>query len=580
MADGNLSEAFAWAEKELGRELWPRERQFIETGGLACADTYDVAISRRPEARIDENRFDARLIRWLLTKELTGAICRHEGVGLLGLWIENTLELTAVNCGRALSAVACVFENAPLMLDAELAHLILSESKLPGLDAHRLTITGNVFLRSGFESFGRVDLARARIVGTLDCSGGTFSVTKGYALKCAAAVIGADVFLSDGFTAAGEVNFMRAKITGQLACSGSSFSSPQGNALNFEAAVIRSDVFLSDGFNATGTINFMRSEVTGHLICQSAKIEGVFDAECAKIEGGLFWKAVSGKVKSLNLIETSIGMLGDDATSWRGVVTPKLSGFRYGSIQSDMTVQDRLALLARKWERVIPFSNGTAPKRNDFDPQPYSQLAKVYDSMGHRMDAAKVRFARDERLMWTAFFRAMRQPKPDTLGKALACVSLVWGYVYRDTFGYGHAPFKALRTALLVLIATWWLADQTYQRGEFAPASPVVLASPEWLIASAFGCPGAQEPGCIMPLRRWEKSLAYRDYETFSPALYALDLFLPLDTLAQEESWAPSKDRGPWGWTLYWGRWLIQLSGWLLLTTAAAVFSGVLGKKD
>lgn len=156
-----------------------------------------------------------------------------------------------------------------------------------------------------------------------------------------------------------------------------------------------------------------------------------------------------------------------------------------------MTVQDRLSLLARKWERVIPFSNGTAAKRNDFDPQPYNQLAKVYDSMGHRMDAAKVRFARDERLMWAAFFRAMRQLKPDTFGKALACVSLVWGYVYRDTFGYGHAPFKALRTALLILLATWWLADQTYQRGEMAPASPVVLASPEWLIASAFGCPGA-----------------------------------------------------------------------------------------
>ncbi|SDE32645.1 hypothetical protein SAMN04244550_00121 [Rhodobacter capsulatus] len=295
---------------------------------------------------------------------------------------------------------------------------------------------------------------------------------------------------------------------------------------------------------------------------------------------GFFWQVMSGKVEALNLTETHISTLTDDTASWACVETVRLSGFRFDSIQSDMTVQERLVLLGRKWERDIPSPSGAASSRQDFDPQPYSQLAKVYDTMGHRMDAAKVRFARDERLMWAAFFRAMRQPKPDTFGKALACISLVWGYVYRDTFGYGHAPFKALRTALLVLIATWWLADQTYQRGEMAPASPVVLASPEWLIASAFGCPGAQEPGCTMPLRRWEQSVSYRDYETFSPALYALDLFLPLDTLAQEESWAPSKDRGPWGSTLYWGRWLIQLSGWLLLTTAAAVFSGVLGKKD
>ncbi len=222
-------------------------------------------------------------------------------------------------------------------------------------------------------------------------------------------------------------------------------------------------------------------------------------------------------------------------------------------------------------------------KRKDFDPQPYSQLAKVYDTMGHRGDAAKVRLRRDVRLASARLARAITSStwsSTAVLSVLLALVSFLWSQLYRATFGFGYAPFRAFGTALVILFGTYVMAENTYQRGEMAPASPVVLASPEWLIASAFGCPGAQEPGCTMPLRRWEQSLAYRDYETFSPALYALDLFLPLDTLAQEESWAPSKDRGPWGWTLYWGRWLIQLSGWLLLTTAAAVFSGVLGKKD
>ncbi|MBZ4023995.1 hypothetical protein CKO11_16205 [Rhodobacter sp. TJ_12] len=119
-----------------------------------------------------------------------------------------------------------------------------------------------------------------------------------------------------------------------------------------------------------------------------------------------------------------------------------------------------------------------------------------------------------------------------------------------------------------------------YKAGEMAPASPVVLTSAEWLDASQKGCKAQQIEGCTMPLQLWEQSTAYRDYETFSPALYALDLFLPLDTLGQEDAWAPSKDRGAFGLTLYWARWAVQLSGWLLLATAAAVFTGVLGKKD
>ncbi|WP_181319010.1 hypothetical protein [Rhodobacter aestuarii] len=405
-------------------------------------------------------------------------------------------------------------------------------------------------------------------------------MTEGRALNCDAAVIGAAVFLSDGFTATGEVNFVGAKITGQLSCDGGSFSALQGRALNCDSAVIGANVFLRNGFTATGEVNFVRTEVTGNLRCRSAKIEGVFDAEGAKIGGGFFWEEISGAVEALDLTETSVSRLTDDTASWACVETAKLSGFRYDSIQSDMTVQDRLALLARKGERTLTSPTTKPSTRRDFDPQPYSQLAKVYESMGHRIDAAKVRFARDERLMWAAFARAMAQSKPDTFGKGTAILSLIWGRIYRDTFGFGHAPFKALRTALLILIATWWLSDQTYQRGEFAPASPVVLTSAEWLDASQQGCKAQQVEGCTMPLQLWEQSTAYRDYETFSPALYALDLFLPLDTLGQEDAWAPSKDRGAFGLTLYWARWAVQLSGWLLLATAAAVFTGVLGKKD
>lgn len=632
MADGDLSEAFAWAEKNLGRELWPRERQFIATGGKAYPVEFDWKDAKQPETMTDENRFDARLIRWLLAKQIPDLTCRHEGIELGGLWIEKKLNLVAITCERAISATGCVFRNQILLNDIHLNGLNFSYSIIPRMEADRLKSDGPLKLVSECDVKEGVSLAGARIAGTLDCARSVFGETDGVALDCSNTIIGSHVYLDNMFRANGEVTFLDARVAGKILCKGSSFSAFASRALNCDAAVIESDVFLNEGFQskgnvsferaqiigqldctggkfmavkgpalncksavikadvllknefaASGELNFASADVTGNLQCESATIEGVFDIEAAKIGSGFFWKKISGNIKVLKLIETRLARLNDDVTSWRCVETLELSGLRYDSIQSDMTVQDRLALLERKWERAIPLPSGEESKRKDFDPQPYSHLAKVYDTMGHRGDAAKVRLRRDVRLASARLARAITGStwsSTAVLSVLLALVSFLWSQLYRATFGFGYAPFRAFGTALVILLGAYVLAENTYQRGEFAPASPVVLASPEWLIASAFGCPGAQEPGCTMPLRRWEQSVAYRDYETFSPALYALDLFLPLDTLAQEESWAPSKDRGPWGWTLYWGRWLIQLSGWLLLTTAAAVFSGVLGKKD
>lgn len=581
MADGDLNEAFAWVKRQLGRELWPRERQFIATGGYASPDGFKHSNRERPKTDDDSNRFDARLIRWLLTREIPGIICRPGVVTVLGLWIEKKLDLDFVDCERALVARSCTFNEAPVLRNAQLNGLYLTGSALPGLNAVGLTCHGKIQLNHGFTANAGVQLGGTKITGQVDCRGGHFASEEGPALNLRSAEIGADVFLNDKFTARGAVNLVRVDIKGQLTCDGGRFEATGGHALNCNAAVIGADVFLRNGFNATGSVDFARAQVTGNLRCQSAHFNGAFNAEGAKIEGGFFWENVSGKVVVLDLTETSVARLTDNAASWTTVTTTKLSGFRFNSIQSDITVAERIALLERKWERTFPPSpSGYRSGRRDFDPQPYSHLAMVYDAMGHRADANKVRLARDLRLMCARFIRAVFAPRPNAPGAAMGFPSLVWSAVYWLTFGFGYAPFRALLTAGVIWGGTFFIADQTYQRGEFAPASPVVLTSPEWLIASAFGCPGAQEPGCTMPLRRWEQSVAYRDYETFSPALYALDLFLPLDTLAQEESWAPSKDRGPWGWTLYWGRWIIQLSGWLLIATTAAVFSGVLGKKD
>jgi hypothetical protein len=42
----------------------------------------------------------------------------------------------------------------------------------------------------------------------------------------------------------------------------------------------------------------------------------------------------------------------------------------------------------------------------------------------------------------------------------------------------------------------------------------------------------------------WARTTPGRDYETFRAWLYALDVFIPLDALGQEKTWAPSASRG------------------------------------
>lgn len=570
-------------EKRLGRPPLPCEKQFVETGGQAFPKGFDFKADKRPETGSEENRFDARLISWLLAGEIAGVTCRREGVEIRGLWVEGWLDLEAMRCERALAAFDCAFQEAPLLRDARLSGLYLNGSALPGLNAQMLDCRGSVQLRGGFTAGAMVDLAGASIGGQLDCSRGTFEAGEGTALSCNGAVIGGSVFLSDKFRAKGGVDFTGADIGGPLTCRGGTFEAEEGDALHCSGAVIGADVFLSDGFHAKGRLDFIGVKISGDLVCHLAQIDGTLDCQSARIEARFIWLGVTGQVDGLDLTEAQVDVLVDDAPSWACVETPDLSGFCFTSLQSNMTVPERLALLARKYERRIPPALPGQRRMADFDPQPYSHLAKVYEGMGHRHAAARVRFARESGLAEAAQRRGHAQLVGDWRSVRLRLMTdarFAKAWVYRITFGYGHAPFRALLTALCIIALSGILAQFTYDAGQMAPASPVVLTSAEWLAAAAQGCPGTAGEGCAMPLRLWEQSLTYRDYETFSAFLYGLDLFLPLDTLGQEEAWAPSKDRGLLGLVLYYSRWAIQLSGWLLIATAAAVLTGVLGKKD
>ena len=111
----------------------------------------------------------ARLIRFLARGGNDEYPVDPYGVRLAGARITGTLTLEGCRDLRTLGLNACHFDKAPILRDAAGQIINFSGSHLPGLQADRLTTTGDVFLRQGFEAAEVVSLAGAKIDGDFAC---------------------------------------------------------------------------------------------------------------------------------------------------------------------------------------------------------------------------------------------------------------------------------------------------------------------------------------------------------------------------------------------------------------------------
>ncbi len=475
------------------------------------------------------------------------------------------------------------------------------------LNCNAITVGASVMLNGAFNAKGEVNFDGAKIIGQFACAGGAFEVNAksdslyplesdepiAKALSCARIQVGASVLLCGGFSAKGLVDFSGAQIGGQFSCDNGRFDRPditvnrQDNVvLDCSAMSVGAGVLLRENFLASGLVNFACAEVVGRLECINATFLGNVSFESLHVGEGLFWQGLNKAPNVLDLTDAHVGSLRDDKASWENC-TPVLHGFRYDRIIGDMSVGQRLKWLARGWEPAIEPTvemEWAVPKgAKKFDPQPYSQLAKILRAQGNAGGAVRVLVARGKRQAEAAYYSAQAAldgswaaARPATLASFKRPIDGLFGLV----FGYGHQPARALVAVFFIWLFSVALYGTTYDKGQMAPNSAVILTSTDWQDAAKKGCADIKQPDCTMPLRLWEASHTSTDYETFNRYLYALDLFVPLDALGQENAWAPSKDRGPWGYAAYSLRWVIQMLGWIITAVGAAALTGVIGKRD
>ncbi|MFI7413534.1 hypothetical protein ACIBU0_33155 [Streptomyces sp. NPDC049627] len=471
------------------------------------------------------------------------------------------LDAQSVEVGEDFWASALDCTGAVLLNSARIQDvLVLRGTRISGdagLRAPELTVGGGLFMDSGFTGTGQINLYGASIGGSIrmeDCQlAGPGTGPGAYALLMCAAEVGGDIWSGHGLVVHGPVILSDTSVRGSVFFKGARFdvssTMPSTDAaLNASRLRVGGDLNCRDGFIAQGMINLRDSRFGGSALFEGAELNALngqpaLNANGVETGGALLCTGftVHGRISLINVTVRSRVCLDDavldtpadeSALSFLGSSTATLSlrmreapagviDLRHSKIGLledapaawptgmilDGAAYDSLhpALPAR--ERLPWLGRDPA----GFVPQPYEQLAATYRRQGQDADARAVLVARHRRMRRTL-------PPPARL----------WSLLQDATVGYGYRPLRAV-WLLLCLLTTGTAC--------FAVWPPMAVGD------------GTPPP--------------------FQPAIYTLDLLLPLVDLGQERSYAPSG-------MMQWSAVALIGTGWLLATTVAAGATRVL----
>ena len=623
----------AWAQVVRLRDeglLTPAEIALIDAA--KTGDTAQIGLTV-PNLKSPQVTIRATLLRYLILGGCSDFRTQPSGVSVSGAWIAGTLALGFTTARGPVNLTQCHFADCPDLTQLRVDGLAVTGSTLAkGLEAARIAVAGNLAL-NGTLSEGRITLSGCDIGGHLTCTQATLRVPDGAALKAQGGRFAGGVLL-EGATIEGQVSLIGARIGGQLVLIGTAMRNPEGHALNAQSMVLQGDAFFRHA-ETEGEVSLMGAEINGVLDCVNASFRNpdgdAFNAQRLSVREGFVWRKIAAIAGAVDLTSAHVGDLWDDPESWAKCDRLYLSGFRYDVLHGAINIPDRLAWLEKgavsrrefypqpyahlarllretghrndaqtimvakeraqrrasraRWSREVTWRDSLlaasqrpteeraeayAPllARRPADPA-LSRLMLLFPAAG---DAALPDQARD--LAQQDFRQEQRRFRLQVALRNAG--SLLIDRIFGLVVGYGHKPERSFYVLVVLVLIGWLAADRTWDSGDFAPAQGPVLMSEGWQVL-------ARDPAVSNPALVWsDKYLADgtlspgRDYETFHPLAYAVDVVVPLISLGQEASWAPSTTRGLWGKTLWWVRWWLISLGWVVTAIGAAAVTGVI----
>ncbi len=412
----------------------------------------------------------------------------------------------------------------------------LSNPGADALDANACGVGGHVNLMpidgTRFEAEGASLFWDARIAGDFACHGARLNNPGGLALAAAGIEIGGlanfDAYEQFRFESSGEVRLANGSIGKSLSFFGAALSHPGGDALDASACHVGGHVRLvatnDHKFEAEGTTTFWKAKVSGDFVCQGARLirpDGVaLNASACSVDGGLYAhdNTLEGVVDLSNARIDTLGSFADSA--WAGARRIRLDSISLRQIEVDQS--DGVAWQARmRW--LQRSTDRTAKGQRIVSPHPWRECAIAFARSGRHTDARRIQ---------REGYREENRARP------LWIRPFVWVFA-EVPFGFGLSALRAT-----VTLVAFWIAGIV--------GAEAMLARNVLVDFSSRGDPQA----CL----------------SLVPALYALDIAIPIIDLRQESLCDPA-DVGQAG--LFPGIQLSHLAGNMPFLPAVTLFDEV-----
>lgn len=220
------------------------------------------------------------------------------------------------------------------------------------------------------------------------------------------------------------------------------------------------------------------------------------------------------------------------------------------------------------------------PTLNEYNPQPYEELAKALYSQGDFASSNEVLIFRSDTESWLHFRTGMWKHKIFAVLRALT----LWPF--SKGFGYGLKPFRAIATTILMLFIGWCGVEWANTGsppflGGLISDRPVMVVDAE-PVAAAIGNGEGQRVAVVMLPPVFLDQLGSADAmgevacgSEIDPMLYAIDVFIPLLDLRQESQCRISNNAWLWNWAKAFYAGL----GWIVTSITILTVSGVLRRR-